>query len=230
MVTNTPPRPNLLVPRHTSALVSVSSTRGSNYGKEPAPQQRWGKTEPCAPPAGEGEGTPVPTPQKGTQLLCRQKESNTQKQTLKGEGQGELARDRGPTVQSAENGRDRVSPTTACSEAGARKTPGLPSCAPSCPSPHPPVQVSPTIGPPSLPSSRVPLPILRGLGQGSSYPVNAVPTSSAPPSQCPLLGSLGAWQQLTCDLRGALLSLKQPFARPCSASSSFLARLVRSPT
>ena len=84
----THPLPNLLVPRHTSALVSVSATRGRNYGKEPAPQQRWGQNSHALHQQEREKAYQYP-PRKGTQLLCRQKESNTQNQTLKGEGDRE---------------------------------------------------------------------------------------------------------------------------------------------
>lgn len=99
-----------------------------------------------------------------------------------------------------------------------RGTPGLRSCAPSCPSPRPPVQVSPASGLPACPAIS---PSAHLKGPGARFLLScqccAHKLCSSQPVPTPW-GVWGPWQPLMCDLREALLSLKQPFARPCSAS------------
>lgn len=71
--------------RVRASILRVSPTQASNHTKYQALPQRWGAKGPHMLSKQEKERGHQYPPREGRQLLCRQKESNTQKQRLKGE-------------------------------------------------------------------------------------------------------------------------------------------------
>lgn len=88
MVTNTPPPQPPGAQTHNSPGVSELRP-GQQLWKEASTAAKMGAKQSHALHQQEREKAHQYPPREGTQLLCRQKESNTQKQTLKEEGERE---------------------------------------------------------------------------------------------------------------------------------------------